>query len=119
MPWNFGKNTKVQNGSISFRFRLLVTGGDEKENQCHGDGHRAIVDEIGVDASNEDRVLVKIDPRYFRPTEVDLLLGNPAKAEAKLGWKSKTPFQQLVTEMVEADLAIAKGEKPDTDHAFD
>ena len=48
--------------------------------------------------------LIRVDPRYFRPTEVDLLLGDPAKARAKLGWKHTTSFEDLVKEMVEADL---------------
>ena len=43
------------------------------------------VDEVGYDEANPDRVLVRIDPRYFRPTEVDLLLGDPTKAKTKLG----------------------------------
>lgn len=63
------------------------------------------VDETGVEAGS-DRVLVSVDPRYFRPTEVDLLLGNPAKANAKLGWSHETPFETLVDEMVDADLAL-------------
>ena len=63
-----------------------------------GDG----VDEIGVDAAN-GRTLVKVDPRYFRPTEVDLLLGDPTKAQNLLGWTHKTPFKTLVAEMVAAD----------------
>lgn len=50
-------------------------------------GARGTVDEIGVDSADENRVLVRIDPKYFRPTEVDILIGNPAKAQAKLGWK--------------------------------
>jgi len=58
-------------------------------------------DEIGVD--QDGRVLVKIDPRYFRPTEVDLLLGNPTKAERILGWKAKITLAELVKEMVAAD----------------
>ena len=45
-----------------------------------------------------------IDPRYFRPTEVDELLGDAAKARARLGWEPKTTFEELVAEMVEADL---------------
>jgi GDPmannose 4,6-dehydratase len=49
-------------------------------------------------------VLVAVDPIYFRPTEVDLLLGDPAKAREKLGWEHKTSFEHLVAEMVEADL---------------
>ena len=53
-------------------------------------------DEIGYDAKDESRVLVRIDPRYFRPTEVDILIGDPSKAEKKLGWKRNTTFKQLV-----------------------
>lgn len=68
------------------------------------------VDEIGLDAKT-GRELVAIDPRYFRPTEVDLLIGNPAKAHAKLGWKHTTVFADLVREMVDADLTLVKREK--------
>mmetsp|Transcript_18175 Transcript_18175/g.44983 ORF Transcript_18175/g.44983 Transcript_18175/m.44983 type:complete len:361 (+) Transcript_18175:634-1716(+) len=78
-------------------------------------GEAGTVDEIGVDAANEDRVLVKIDPAYFRPTEVDLLLGDPTKAKDKLGWVSKTPFVKLVEEMVKEDLAIVRGEIEDAE----
>ena len=78
-------------------------------------GPEGTVDEIGVDATDESRVLVKIDPRYFRPTEVDLLLGDPTKAKTKLGWVSKTPFDDLVKEMVEADIKMEKGEMEDAD----
>ena len=56
------------------------------------------VDEKGYD--EQGRCIVAVDPHYFRPTEVDTLLGNPAKAKAKLGWVPKTSFDQLVTEMV-------------------
>lgn len=73
------------------------------------------VDEIGVDAADETRVLVKIDPRYFRPTEVELLLGDPTKAKNEIGWVAKTTFKELVKEMVDADLAMTKGEIVDTD----
>jgi GDPmannose 4,6-dehydratase len=48
-------------------------------------GETGTVDEIGVDAADSSRVLIKIDPKYFRPTEVDILIGDPAKAFAKLG----------------------------------
>jgi GDPmannose 4,6-dehydratase len=68
------------------------------------------VDEKGVDAKS-GRVLVQIDPRYFRPTEVDLLIGDPSKARAKLGWQHKVSFEQLVTEMVAADLKTVADEK--------
>ncbi|MEX2647470.1 MAG: GDP-mannose 4,6-dehydratase [Alphaproteobacteria bacterium] len=62
------------------------------------------VEEEGFDAA-DGRTLVKVDARYYRPTEVDLLQGDPAKARAKLGWRHKTTFAELVREMVEADLA--------------
>ena len=63
------------------------------------------VDEIGRDAKSGD-ALVKIDPRYFRPTEVDLLIGDATKAREKLGWTHKTRFPDLVKEMVASDLAL-------------
>ena len=59
-------------------------------------------DERGV-CERTGKTLVMIDPRYHRPTEVDLLLGNPAKARAKLGWQHKTSFEELVAEMVDSD----------------
>lgn len=61
------------------------------------------VDEKGVDAATGN-VLVQIDPRYFRPTEVELLLGDPTKAKEKLGWTPKTTLKELVCMMVEEDL---------------
>lgn len=53
-------------------------------------------------------VVVRVDPRYFRPTEVETLLGNPGKAKEKLGWQPETSFQELVAEMVRADLEEAR-----------
>jgi GDPmannose 4,6-dehydratase len=53
-------------------------------------------------------VIVRVDPRYFRPTEVQTLLGDASKAHAKLGWKPSTPFTTLVKEMVRADYQIAR-----------
>jgi GDPmannose 4,6-dehydratase len=64
-------------------------------------------DEHGVDAKS-GRTVVRIDPRYFRPAEVDTLLGDPAKARAKLGWTPTTSFGALVDEMVENDLQAAR-----------
>lgn len=52
------------------------------------------------------QILVEVDPRYFRPTEVDLLIGDPAKAKARLGWTPTTHFHELVREMVQADLKL-------------
>jgi GDPmannose 4,6-dehydratase len=57
---------------------------------------------------NVGDVVVKVDPRYYRPTEVDSLLGDPRKGRQKLGWKPRTTFQELVKEMVEADYVSAK-----------
>ena len=60
------------------------------------------IEETGIDARS-GHILVSIDPRYFRPTEVDLLLGDPGKARQKLGWRHKTSFADLVKEMVDGD----------------
>jgi GDPmannose 4,6-dehydratase len=68
------------------------------------------VEEKGFDAKS-GRVLVQVDPRYFRPTEVDLLVGDPSKARSKLGWQHKVSFEQLVAEMVAADLENIAGER--------
>jgi len=65
----------------------------------------------GVDETATDqhgKVVVRVDPRYFRPTEVETLLGNPAKAKEKLGWTPKTTFNELVSEMVREDLRNAE-----------
>jgi GDPmannose 4,6-dehydratase len=64
--------------------------------------------ETGLDAAT-GKVVVEIDPRYYRPTEVDFLLGDPSKARQKLGWSHTVTFEQLVTEMVESDLAQLRG----------
>ncbi len=61
------------------------------------------VDEVGVDA-DDGVVRVRVDERYFRPTEVELLLGDPSRAKADLGWEPKVTFEQLVSMMVQADL---------------
>jgi len=65
------------------------------------------VEEQGVDAAS-GKVVVRIDPRYFRPTEVETLLGDPTKAKTKLGWKPRVSFEDLVTEMVDADIEKAR-----------
>jgi GDPmannose 4,6-dehydratase len=65
------------------------------------------VDEVGVD-SQSGRTIVKVDARYFRPTEVETLLGDATKAYQKLGWRAETSFEALVKEMVDADLESAR-----------
>jgi GDPmannose 4,6-dehydratase len=79
------------------------------------------VDEVGIVASvdpshaltrcpaiKEGQAIVRVDPRYFRPTEVETLLGDPSKAKAKLGWEPEITFEQMVDEMMEADLLAAR-----------
>jgi len=68
------------------------------------------VDEVGSDAASGAE-LVRIDPRYFRPTEVEQLLGDPSKAREKLGWTHRTTFKELVAEMVQADREIVSQEQ--------
>ena len=68
------------------------------------------VDEKGLDAKT-GQVLIEVDPRYFRPTEVDHLQGDASKAHQRLGWRHRTEFPELVREMVAADLATVKQEQ--------
>jgi GDPmannose 4,6-dehydratase len=75
------------------------------------------VEEEGVDRQS-GRVLVRIDPRYFRPAEVDTLLGDPTKAREKLGWVPEVGYEQLVREMVETDLELARRDAHMTQHGF-
>jgi len=65
------------------------------------------VEEKGVNPAN-GRVVVAVDPRYFRPTEVETLLGDPSRARERLGWEPRIPFEDMVREMVRADLEEAK-----------
>ncbi len=73
--------------------------------QWEGNG----INEIGKRMDN-GQIVIKIDPRYFRPSEVDSLLGDPTKAHQKLGWKTKTSLEDLVKEMVQSDLIEAQKE---------
>jgi len=78
------------------------------------------VDEKGYWVKDDAEVMiVAVDPRYFRPTEVETLLGDPSNAKAKLGWEPKTTFDELVAEMVQEDLKIAKRDEIVKDHGFD
>ena len=65
------------------------------------------VDECAIDEKT-GKTIVKVDARYFRPTEVETLLGDPTKAKQKLGWSAEISFEELVREMIEHDLSIAK-----------
>jgi GDPmannose 4,6-dehydratase len=74
------------------------------------------VDEKGYNANGE--CIVAVDPRYFRPTEVETLLGDPTKAKEKLGWTPRTTFAELVQEMVQEDLRIAERDELTKKHGF-
>ena len=67
------------------------------------------INEVGKRADTNE-IVIRIDPRYFRPTEVDQLLGDPSKARDKLGWVPKITLEELISEMVENDLNEAKKE---------
>jgi GDPmannose 4,6-dehydratase len=77
-----------------------------REIEWRGSGIR----EKGIETRSR-QILVEIDPRYFRPTEVDHLLGDPSKARQRLGWRHKTSFDEMVMEMVAADLVAVAHEK--------
>lgn len=74
------------------------------------------IEEKGYD--DEGRCIVAVDPRYFRPAEVETLLGDASKAREKLGWKAETDFQHLVTEMMEEDLKSAQRDELVKKHGF-
>ena len=77
------------------------------------------VDEKGYWVKDDVEVMiVAVDPRYFRPTEVETLLGDPSNAKTKLGWEPKTTFDELMAEMVQEDLKIAKRDEIVKDHGF-
>jgi GDPmannose 4,6-dehydratase len=73
------------------------------------------VDEIG---SCQGKDIVKVDPRYFRPTEVETLLGDPSNAKQKLGWTPKIGFDELVAEMVREDLKSAERDELIKRHGY-
>ena len=85
----------------------------EMEIRWQGEG----LEERGIDAAS-GKTIVAIDPRYFRPTEVDTLLGDPTKAKEKLGWVPRCSFEQLVQEMVESDLDRAKRDELIKEHGY-
>lgn len=76
----------------------------------HGVNEIGIVDRVEGSETKflEGDVIVRVDPRYFRPAEVETLLGDPSKAHMKLGWKPTTPFKSLVKEMVRSDFQVAR-----------
>jgi GDPmannose 4,6-dehydratase len=75
------------------------------------------VDEVGVDESG--KTIVAVDPRYFRPAEVETLLGDATRARERLGWKPTVTFAELVREMVGADLVSAERDQLVKKHGYD
>ena len=67
-----------------------------------------IADDSMVTSFKPGQIIVRVDPRYFRPTEVQTLLGNPAKAKEQLGWTPTITFKELVSEMMRSDLDLAQ-----------
>ena len=65
--------------------------------------------ELGIEAGT-GRVLIEVDPRYYRPTEAETLVGDPSKARQKLGWKHRVSFDSLIAEMVEEDLNLLRNQ---------
>lgn len=90
---------------LGMRVRWEGEGVDEKGYWERGDG-------------SADSLIVSVDPRYFRPTEVETLLGDPAKAKAKLGWEPRTSFEELVSEMVREDLKSAQRDELVKEHGY-
>jgi GDPmannose 4,6-dehydratase len=68
--------------------------------------------------TDDGRCIVEVDPRYFRPAEVETLLGDPSKAKQKLGWEPRTSFSELVSEMMREDLKLAARDQLVNQHGF-
>ena len=120
MQWRMLQQEKPEDfviaTGIQHSVREFVTLAAEKlDIRLTWEGHG--VEERGVDQSGA--TVVAIDPRYFRPSEVETLLGDPSYAHERLGWKPTVTFETLVKEMVEADLVSAKRDQLVTKHGYD
>lgn len=110
-PEDFVIATGVQHSVRDFIIWSAATLGVTLRFEGNGLDEVAVVDTISGDkapALKTGDVIMRIDPRYFRPAEVETLLGNPAKAKAKLGWEPQITAQEMCAEMMEADLKIAR-----------
>lgn len=89
---------------------IEFSGRDENERGVIIDVDKQMAEELGLNTENlkMGQTIVKVDPKYFRPTEVDLLIGDPTKAQTQLGWKPKYDLQALVKDMMESDLHLVK-----------
>jgi len=89
---------------------IIFSGKDVNEKGVIIDVDQQKVNELGLndDVLKQGQTIVRVDPAYFRPTEVELLIGDATKAKEKLGWVPKYDLQALVTDMVQADLQLIK-----------
>ena len=92
-------------GILAARREFIQAAGGELDMDIEWQGKG--LEEVGIDR-NTGNELIAVDPRYFRPTEVETLLGDPSKAKKELGWEAEISFDQLVKEMVAADHEAAK-----------
>ncbi len=121
-PQDFVIATGVQYSVREFIRKSAARLGITVDFEGNGLNERAIVSAINgkqAPAVEVGKVIVRIDPRYFRPTEVETLLGNPAKAKAKLGWIPEITLDSMVAEMVDHDLNQAKRQAILKNHGFD
>jgi len=109
-PEDFVIATGVQNSVRGFVERAAAELGITLEFRGHGTDEVGVVAQVDGDKARcrPGEVIVRVDPRYFRPTEVETLLGDPSKAHAQLGWQPTTTFEQLVSEMVQSDYTAAR-----------
>ncbi|MCE7995868.1 MAG: GDP-mannose 4,6-dehydratase [Roseivirga sp.] len=107
-PEDFVISTGVTTKVRDFVYKAFLTAGVELEFEGEGVHEIGKVKQTEIDSLKPGQVIVKIDPRYFRPTEVDILLGDSTKARELLGWQPKYDLDALVNEMVNADLKLFK-----------
>ena len=109
-PDDFVIASGKQHSVRTFCTHAFETAGIEIEWQGEGLQEKGVIRSVSEDISHlkAGDVVIEIDPRYFRPTEVDTLLGDPSKAYEKLGWETKISFEELVQEMVSEDLKKAR-----------
>jgi GDPmannose 4,6-dehydratase len=102
--------TGVQYSVRQFVERAAAELGISLQFEGEGDKEIAVVTQVTGDKAKlkPGQVIVRVDPRYYRPTEVETLLGDPTKAKEKLGWTPTTSFEELVKEMIEADYTSAR-----------
>ena len=118
-PDDFVIATGVQHSVREFVDLAARHVGIEVRWEGKGGKERGVVADVGLEPNVKvGDVIVEVDPRYYRPTEVETLLGDPTKAREKLGWVPRTTFKQLVREMITADLTEARKDTLVQQHGF-